>query len=445
LLAKEEKEKMTTNLSFYHRLRCSAQKKKAPLPPTKVPTTKEIRHGSTTTTPIKKRRREIDDEEEEGNVLRLPTHQDLGFSCFCNLCTKQVLVVVAAREHDLEVVEDLPVAPVVPDLVEDLPVAPVVPDLVEDLPVAPVVPDLPRTQTTAAAVKLPVFVARPPFVREDVERKLVESCEKNNLTLILGDPRTGKTTMARRIAFLCRRQIHEIDDLDYDNGPDSTCVPFVSTYAYMKNHVIIVDVVDTWPPAMMNRLLALATTEKCPSSYIILGENAANANVKKLVDVAKKAKALASCTRLYTRAPFTHGFDRFSSEFDIMKNLGGTTASFRCWHLSDGDFLLDVFHGNYLNGFPRTTTKKKGLEATRSMAAIAAHISDMSILGRSHRPLAIDDFQALHRLGKLGSVKYPNGNFLKLHRRGTSSFDRDMPPSLAGEKPSSSKKKKTRS
>lgn len=142
------------------------------------------------------------------------------------------------------------------------------------------------------------------------------------MSLVIGSSGTGKTSLANYAAetVLGMGTLY-LDDLDYD-GRDCAADLFVSAAVggTVRGVVVVVDVVDNWPPSMVQRLVARAKQKERGAPVIVLAESAQNANAKLLASKLPKA----SVFRLYDK-PMKQSrkgiVDDFASELDVLKEV----------------------------------------------------------------------------------------------------------------------------
>ena len=120
-----------------------------------------------------------------------------------------------------------------------------------------------------------------------------------NVSLIIGMPSTGKTSLAEYVATLCGRQVLYLDDLDYDGVGSPSDMMIATTLQTSKHKLIIVDVIDNWPKKLVDHMYLHSKKEKMPFSVVILAEDSLNSNAKSLV----KTVPAKHVFKLYTKAP----------------------------------------------------------------------------------------------------------------------------------------------
>jgi len=259
----------------------------------------------------------------------------------------------------------------------------------------------PKEAEPKAVAKKRIFVARPPFLETSLEIKLKESLLKNNLLLLVGSSNTGKTSIIKRLAYILKRDILEIDDLDYDQENSIVERNITSFPIFASNKLILMDVVDFWPQTLIGAILKnIKSTKKFNSPIIITCQDSKLATVKRITNACKKSKH-ATCINLYKKN-HERKTDLFLSDMEIAKKV------FRGEQVrTDSDFVQSIVQWNYL----KTTTD---LTQTEQMASLFSTI-DCFNTNPSTKEFGFSCFDSLSSQYRKRPKKnfFPNFNFLQ--------------------------------
>jgi hypothetical protein len=311
-----------------------------------------------------------------------------------------------------------------------------------------------RHGSTTNAVKR---VNKPAFIDNATTDKVLEFVRTKNVTVLLGLPGTGKTTLANHVAYRMNKLVYTIDDLEYDSklGNDSPVCLRISSMPIMSNKFLIVaEVVDHWPKSMMDRILTHArSVDKNASPIVLIAEDARNASVKKLMSIAsgkKSASGNIALVRLYKKADvglprrpcqMNSGFpvaytDSFKPDLDQCRLLLDPSqkrprplgrAHDTDSRIDDPRFTLDVLHWNFLAGYKTCSGKHPwAIEAIHKLERSTAFFSDAVVVttnseGSDARPIiegfGYNEFSAFvntHVKASTYTIQcFPNLHFLK--------------------------------
>lgn len=272
----------------------------------------------------------------------LPRHTDLGFFCDCNECKKP-------RRGDVSQPRKKKKAPSLHTpkheaSIREEPKKEVVHEEQKEAPKKEPRPLKHREKR--------IFIARPSFLEAETELNLKESLLKKNVLLLIGSSNTGKTSIIMRLAYILKKDILEIDDLDYDQETNILEKNITSFPIFSINRLVVMDIVDFWPQKLIAAILKnVNSTQKFNSPIIITCQNPSLASVKRITNACKKSKH-ASCTTLYNKNP-KRKTDLFLSDMEMAKKTFRGERVF-----SDSDFVQSIVQWNYLRAMEEDDLKK---------------------------------------------------------------------------------------
>lgn len=265
----------------------------------------------------------------------LPRHIDLGFFCGCDECKKP------SRGNSNQPLKKKAAPPLH---------IPKQPTTRREDPKKEVVheerKEAPKNETTEPKPlkhkEKRKFVPRPSFLETTIEINLKESLLKKNVLLLIGSSNTGKTSIIKRLAYVLKKEILEIDDLDYDQETNILEKNIISFPIFSINRLVVMDIVDFWPQKLIAAILKNVNSKKKFNSPIIITcQNPSLASVKRITNACKKSKN-ARCLTLYNKNP-KRKTDLFLSDMEIAKKI------FRGEKVrSDSDFVQSIVQWNYL-------------------------------------------------------------------------------------------------
>ena len=340
-----------------------------------------------------------------------PTHTFFGLVCACNLCKKKEEIIIThtcVRSTPVEKRRTEP--PPYREIPDEVRVVKESTARAEEKQVEPE-DKVPATPVTVAQTKNNLPPRPPPpkpfFVSDHIISNVIESLKKNNVTIIVGESQTGKTTLVNYAAHVLRKKVLEIDDLDYDDTASPILNQISTAPKILKNYIILFDVIDFWPISMTNRLADLCKQKDKWSSHVAVVVNDQKCvNAKKVVNALPKKNPVH---RLYAKKKqiSTQKFDtcfgsadNFDSSFEIAKKmLSKKKEDLDVMSLESDNFLEKMFHWNYLSFF---TSTKPHLPTLEYMSQVGDMFSEIDIVspGSPHRT-------AYFALTAIGIQKYP--------------------------------------
>ena len=259
---------------------------------------------------------------------------------------------------------------------------------------------------------------KPFFISNQIITNVIESLKKNNVTTIIGESQTGKTTLVKYAAHVLKKKVLQIDDLDYDNTSSPLLNQISTAPKTLKDYIILFDVVDYWPISMTNRLVDLCKQKDKWSSHVaVIFYDQKCVNAKKVANALPKkctAHRLYAKKRNITTENFDSCFgrsDNFDSSFEVAKKmLSKKNNELDVLSLQSDEFLENLFHWSYLSFF---TSTKPHLPTLEYMAQVGDMFSEIDIMspGSPHRTARF----AITTTGikKLpGKQVFPNAGFL---------------------------------
>lgn len=352
-----------------------------------------------------------------------PTHTFFGLVCACNLCKKKEEIIIThtcVRSTPVEKRRTEP--PPYREIPDEERVVKESTARAEEKQVEPE-DKVPATPVTVAQTKNNLPPRPPPplkpfFVSDHIISNVIESLKKNNVTIIVGESQTGKTTLVNYAAHVLKKKVLQIDDLDYDNTSSPLLNQISTAPKTLKDYIILFDVVDYWPISMTNRLVDLCKQKDKWSSHVaVIFYDQKCVNAKKVANALPKkctAHRLYAKKRNITTENFDSCFgrsDNFDSSFEVAKKmLSKKNNELDVLSLQSDEFLENLFHWNYLSFF---TSTKPHLPTLEYMAQVGDMFSEIDIMspGSPHRTARF----AITTTGikKLpGKQVFPNAGFL---------------------------------
>ncbi len=349
-----------------------------------------------------------------------PAHTFFGLVCACNVCKKKEAIIIThacARSTPVEKRRQEPPPYLIP------------PEASEEERVvkeSTVRAEVAVTPVAVAQTKnnLPPRPPKPFFVSDQIISNVIESLKKNNVTIIVGESQTGKTTLVNYAAHVLRKKVLEIDDLDYDDTASPLLNQISTAPKTLKDYIILFDVIDYWPISMTNRLVDLCKQKDKWSSHVaVVVYDQKCANAKKVVNALPKKNPVH---RLYAKRKqiSTQTFDacfgsadNFDSSFEIAKKMLSKKNDLDVLSLESDDFLEKLFHWNYLSFF---TSTKPHLPTLEYMSQVGDMFSEIDTYGPGSHRTARFALTAIGIQRYPGKRVFPNAGFLTQSKKSKS-------------------------
>lgn len=351
--------------------------------------------------------------------VNFPTHRALGLACACDICEHRALIVIdaIAKQQDAipstkpqeKIYDNCRLPPIV-----ETPALRVEERDDQDKQVI--------KETTVVRKQKPIPPLKPFFVSEPIIEKVIDSLKNNPITVLVGETQTGKTSLVKYAAYILKKNILEIDDLDYDDTTSPLLNQISSVPKILKDSIILFDVIDSWPTSMLNRVVALCKSkDKWASHVAVICQDNLCFNTKKVVGAVPKqslhrlyTKKMKSCTKNFD---CTFGIaDNFDSSFAIARKMLSTkTAKLDYSLLQSNDFLEKIIQWNYLSFFQSKKFDLATLEFAEKMSDMFSLTDTIDFCNLNE----LQNYRSTYFACTVRGIKkfpgrqvYPNVNFL---------------------------------